>query len=258
MKEFAFTLRPFVTVAQLLAYLLVLIRIFSSGLHKTYFWFTIYICYESVRLALVWFMPYGTNLYAYTYFLTQPITWCLYLLVILELYHLALKNHAGIATFARRALMVALAGSTLLSAVTFAFEAQQPDFNPIRTYLLIERMILSSLLILLLLFTAFLGYFPVPVNRNTVAHTRIFACYFLLRTILLIFRNLITGEAIYGVNLVLSLLATACLTSWALLLSRAGEEISTSTSYRSDPEAEERLIAQLDAINRTLLSSAKK
>jgi hypothetical protein len=118
-------------------------------------------------------------------------------------------------------------------------------------------MILSSLLIFLLLFTAFLAYFPVPVNRNTATHTRIFACYFLLRTVLLIFRNLITGDATYGVNMVLSLLATACLVSWAALLSRSGEEIPTSTSYRRDPEQEERLIAQLNAINRTLLTSAK-
>jgi hypothetical protein len=138
------------------------------------------------------------------------------------------------------------------------FEAQQPEFDILRTYVLIERLIVSSLLFFLLLFTAFLAYFPVPVNRNTVAHARIFACYFLFKTALLVFRNLITGDAAYTVNIVVSLLATGSLISWALLLSPAGEEIKATTSRRSDPEVEERLVAQLDAINRTLLSSAKK
>ena len=258
MKALASWLRPFTTAAQLLAYLLVLTRVFSSGLHHTYRWFTIYICYETARLGLFGFIPVATKLYGYIFFVTQPVTWCLYLLVILELYQLALKNHPGIAKFARRALIIAIWVSTLVSVATVAYEMRQASFNILRTYFVMERLILSSLLVFLLLFTAFLAYFPVPLNRNTVTHTRIFACYFLLRTVVLIFRNLITGDAAYGVNIVLSLLATGSLLAWAALLSRAGEEIPTSTSYRRDPEHEERLLAQLNAINRTLLSSAKK
>jgi hypothetical protein len=182
----------------------------------------------------------------------------LYLLVIMELCQLVLKDHVGILTFGRKFLSVALAVSTLASVATLAFEAQQPQFDIIRTYVLIERLIISSLLLFLLLFTAFLAYFPVPVNRNTVVHARIFACYFLFKTALLVFRNLITGDTVYAVNIVLSMLTTSCLIGWAVLLSPAGEEIKALTSRRSDPDAEERLVAQLDAINRTLLSSAKK
>src|SRR5688572_9628822 len=100
MKELASTLRPFATFAQLAAYVAVLARIFTSGLHHTYRWFTIYICYEAMRLAVMGLMPLATKMYGYTYFFTQPLTWCLYLLVILELCQLALRNHAGIASFA--------------------------------------------------------------------------------------------------------------------------------------------------------------
>jgi hypothetical protein len=60
------------------------------------------------------------------------------------------------------------------------------------------------------------------------------------------------------INLVLQLLATVCLLAWAALLTPAGEQIQTATSRRRDPEAEEKLVAQLDAINRTLLASAKE
>jgi hypothetical protein len=258
-KELAATLRPFANIAQLAAYALVLARIFSAGLHKTYRSFTIYICFEAIRLATVGFIPVATNLYSYAYFVTQPFAWCLYLLVILELCQLALRNHAGIATFARRGLIGALGISTAVSLGTLAFDGEVPGLDDIvRSYFLVERLILSSLLIFLLLFTAFLAYFPVPVNRNTVMHTRIFACYFFVRTVILIFRNLISGDAVYGINIFVSLLATATLTAWAMLLSRAGEEVKTTTSYRRDPEAERRLIAQLDALNDTLLSSVKK
>jgi hypothetical protein len=253
------TLRPFLTGAQLVAYVLVLVRIYSAGLHQTYRWFTIYMLYETVRLVVMGFLiPLATKLYGYIYFFTQPVTWCLYVLVILELYQLALRNKTGIATFARRTFVIALVISITLSLGTLAFESQQAEFNIPHTYMLIERLILSSLLVLLLLFTAFLAYFPVPVNRNTVVHTRVFACYFLVRTVLLIFRNVVTGDAVYIVNAVMQLLATASLISWAMLLSRAGEEVKALTNVRRSAEMEQKLIAQLDAINRTLLSSAKK
>jgi hypothetical protein len=254
------TLRPFVTIAQLLAYVLVLVRMFTAGLHRTYRWFAIYIIYETIRLASFGFMHSGTKLYGYIFFFTQPITWCLYLLVILELYQLSLKNHAGIATFARQCLIGALALSTLVSVAALASETAEPGFNILRTYFLIERLIVSSLLLVLLLFTAFLAYFPVPVNRNTVVHTRIFACYFLFKTVLLVFRNLLPDDSPSAglINIVVQLLATICLMTWSLLLSRQGEAIKSATSYRSDPLQEERLIGQLEAINRTLLSSTKK
>jgi hypothetical protein len=258
MKQLATTLRPYLIAAHLLAYILVLARIFGAGLHRTYRWFTIYICFEAVRVIVTGSIPIATKLFGYVYFYTQPVTWCLYLLVILELYQLALKNYSGIATFARRALTIALSISTVASVATLAFEAQQPEFDILRTYVLIERLILSSLLIFLLLFALLLTYFPVPVNKNTLTHTRIFSCYFLLKTVLLIFRNMITGDAVYSVNIVVQLLAIGSLVAWSLLLNREGEEIRTVTSARRDPEIEERLIAQLDAINRTLLSSAKK
>jgi hypothetical protein len=253
-------LRPFVTSAQLLAYVLVLTRMFTAGLHRTYRWFAVYVVYETIRLAAFGFMHAGTKIYGYIYFFTQPVTWCLYLLVILELYQLALKNHPGIAKFARKSLVIALAVSTLLSVATLVFEAQAPEFNPLRTYVLIERLILVSLLLLLLLFTAFLAYFPVPVNRNTVVHTRIFACYFFFKTVLLVFRNLMPDDSPSTglINIIVQLLATTCLMAWAMLLSRQGEAIQASTSYRSDPTQEERLIGQLEAINRTLLSTTKK
>jgi hypothetical protein len=258
MKQFGTTLRPYLIVAQFFAYILVLARIFSAGMHKKYKWFTAYIIFEAVRTAVAFAIPVATKLYAHVYFASQPITWCLYLLVILELYQLTLKDHVGIATLGRRVLMLALSVSTLASLATLAFEAQQPQFDIVRTYVLIERLIVSSLLFFMLLFMAFLAYFPVPVNRNTVAHARIFSCYFLFKTGLLVFRNVITGDAAYAVNIIVYLLSTVCLIGWALLLRPAGEEIRALTSRRSDPDAEERLIAQLNAINRTLLSSAKK
>jgi hypothetical protein len=113
-------------------------------------------------------------------------------------------------------------------------------------------------LVLLLVFTGFLAYFPVPVNRNLVVHTRIFACYFLFKTALLVFRNVVSEDYLYSLNILMQVLSTITLMAEALLLTRQGETVKALTSRRSDPEVEGRLIAQLDAINRTLLSSAKK
>lgn len=255
------TLRPLITGAQLVAYTVLTFRLFSTKLNSVYRWFSAYILYELARVILFGFMNPRTNLYTAIYFVTQPITWCLYLLVILELYQLVLRNHPGIAKFGRRAVLIGLSVSTAISLATLFLDLQHPSpmYVRIATYVLIERLIVSSLLLFLLLLTAFLTYFPVPVNRNTVVHTRIFACYLTVKAALLIFRNMIVRDELAAmINLVVQLLSTACLVAWSVLLTRSGESVERRRPSGRDREAEERLIAQLDAINSTLLGSAKK
>src|SRR5688500_18193860 len=112
MKQLGTVLRPYLVVAQIVAHVLVLTRIFSGGLHRIYKWFTGYILFETVRVSVMGLLPIATKLYGQVYFASQPITWCLYLLVIVELYQLTLKNHVGIATPGRRVLTIALSVST--------------------------------------------------------------------------------------------------------------------------------------------------
>lgn len=254
----ALQLRPILNAALLLAYAVLVWRLYASGLHKVYRWFFAFVTFESVRLVLMSSIDIKTNLYAEVYFVTQPATWCLYLMVLLELNQTSLRNHPGIASLGRRFVGWALVAATAASLVSLAFDLQSSQTQYIALYLLIERLVMVSLLLFLLLLTLFLAYFPVPVNRNVVIHTRIFALFFFLKTAVLMVRGLVSGETVYTLNLAIQALSLGCLAAWSLLLSKAGEDVPAVSSRWRERESEQRVLAQLDAINRTLLNSAKK
>lgn len=251
-------LRTFLTIIQIGAYLLLLTNLFRSGLFGKYRYFGWYITLELTRLSVMSLLPLQTQIYAHVYFATQPIVWLFYVLVVLELFQLVLRNHAGIASLGRRALTWSLAGSALVSGLTLLVDLQtgSSEHALLYNFMLLERLVMTSLLLLLLCLTVFLGIFPVPLTRNIRVHTAVFAVYFAVRTSLLWIRTIYGVEQAQILNLAGATLAIGCLLAWTTLLGSSGETVPVRVKLKS--EAEERLLAQLDAINETLLRSARK
>ena len=258
--KLALQLRPYLNAALVFAYAVLAWRLYRTQLHRVYRWFFAYVTFETVRVAVMSSLDIRTNLYTELYFVTQPITWILYLLVLLELNQAALRNHPGIASFGRKFVGWALIGATVASLASLFLDLSSPSSGSayVATFLLIERLVMLSLLLFLLLLTAFLAYFPIPVNRNLVIHARIFAIFFFFKTLVLIFRNMMSGDTIYTINTAVQVLSLVCLTGWITLLSKEGERVAAPSSRWRDTASEQRVLAQLDAINQTLLSSAKK
>ncbi|MGH9632121.1 MAG: hypothetical protein ACRD7E_27770, partial [Bryobacteraceae bacterium] len=84
------------------------------------------------------------------------------------------------------------------------------------------------------------------------------AIFFLAKTAGLFARNVLGTDATEAVNAVLISAACACLVAWIVLLKPAGEKVAAKAGTRWSADAEERLLAQLEAINKTLLGSAKE
>ncbi|HYP13882.1 MAG TPA: hypothetical protein VEQ63_08150 [Bryobacteraceae bacterium] len=253
-------IRPYVTAAEAAAYIALLWRLFRHGLFRTYRLFTVFLCFELFRLCYSGVLDPSTRVYRNLYFFSQPVTWILLLLVIMELYELTLKHYSGLATWGRRVLSVALIASAMVSLATVVLDIQtHPTLDSrVALYFTIERVIVVSLLLFIFALALFLGYFPVPVNRNTILHLRIFSVYFVLKGAVLVALMVIPRESRPVVNLIIHLLSGSCLVAWATLLTKNGEDVQRRSSYRSDPELEQQLVSQLDAINRTLLGSAKR
>ena len=246
------------TILQIGSYLLLLTRLFRSGLRAKYRYFSLYIAFESIRLPLMSSLPYKSKLYAEVFFATQPIVWILFVLVVLELFQLVLQNHAGIESLGRKALKWSLILSALISGSTLLFELQnaRPESAILLNFFLLDRLVMSSLFVLLLCLIAFLAYFPVPLIRNIRVHASVFSAYFAARTILMFVVTLFGLETIAMLNVAGKLLAIFCLLSWTFLLTPAGEIPPAVQRPSSDQEA--RLLAQLNAINESLLKSARK
>jgi hypothetical protein len=114
-----------------------------------------------------------------------------------------------------------------------------------------------SLLLFVVFIALFLLWFPIPLNRNTVVHCGVFAGYFLTKSATFLVLGFVSEGATPHVNAAIRLLVTLCCAGWIFGLTRMGENIPAKIGHYWNPEEEQRLMAQLDSINRTLVHSAK-
>lgn len=254
-------------------YLVLYIRLRQQGLHRTYRFFSAYVLFRVVRaVALAAIGPVGgalardsspglaADLYAWLWVATEPVLWVLYILVVLELYGLVLQKYRGIASLGRWAIFAGLAIALAISSLTLAADLS----NPGEKYHIIlyasagDRGVASSLVIFLLLITAFLSWYPVPLSRNIVVHSVAYAVYFLSSTLAILMRNVSGGDKVELANIVLSGMSIVCLGVWICFLNRKGEARTITVRQQWRPDDEQHLMEQLDAINSTLLRAARK
>jgi hypothetical protein len=249
--------RNWLTILQIVGYVLLLRKLFVLDLFHRYRYFGFLVVVEAGRLPLMASLPPRSDLYAYVYFLTAPFIWVLYILVVLEFFQIILENHVGIATLGKKAVAGAIIMSVGVSGGTLLFDLQRTSTKAafLFNYMLLERMVMMSLLVMLLCLVAFAAYFPIPVRSNIRVHASIFAVYFTVRTAVLFLRVFFGLEAIVVINIALNLLAIGCLFAWTALLKADGETAPAIVPPSID---EERLMAKLESINDSLMGSAKK
>jgi hypothetical protein len=252
------TLRLVLTVIQIGGYAAVLTKVFRLGLQTKYRSFALYVVWELLRLVAILGIPYRSAFYAQFYIATQPISWILLVLAILEIFQLVLRTHVGIATLGRKVLTMSLIASTVVSCMTLFVDLQTVNVTSalLDTFALLERLVLTSVLLLVLCLTMMLAYFPVPITPNVRLHTCIFAAYFFIKTVLAWARTIWGVGVLKTTNPIAQITMALCLLAWAVWMNRAGEIATNVRRPSSDDEA--RLLGQLDAINQTLLKSARK
>jgi hypothetical protein len=250
-------IRFYLTILQIVGYVLLLRKLLRTHLLTKYRYFSLLIGAEAIRLIVMTSLPPRSNLYAEVYFATSPIIWILLALVVLEFFQLILKNHIGIATIGKKAVTWALIISTAVTGSTLLFDLQRNGTEPelLFTFMLLERMVTTSLLVLLLCLIGFASHFPVPVTRNIRVHASIFAVYFSLRTALFVLRLVFGVNMVPVMNTALQMLGVACIIAWIVLLTPAGEDLPLR---RAPSASEERLLAQLEAINESLMRTSRK
>ena len=246
--------------AQIAGFAILFWRLSTTKLTGIYRYFTAYVVFQIARLILAVFIPYRSNAYGNFFFTCEPIVWILSALAIMEVYGIVLRNHPGIATWGRWALAGSIGLSVLLSLCTLFLDYQNASekYPILANFFLLSRLVTISLLLFVVLITFCLLWFPIVLNRNTVVHCCVFAGYFLIKSATSVVAGLLLSEhSLVPLNITVQLLVTLCCAAWIVGLSAKGETIPAKIGHYWDPGQEERLMAQLDAINRTLLHSAK-
>ncbi len=239
---------------------ILILRLLFTRLYRVYRFFSGLVAAELAQGLVMLPLDPNEDAYAWVWLVSQPLLWAFYILVVLELYSLVFKEHAGISSIGRWAVMGALLVSTALSAASLYPDLSNPteQYRVLLYYTVIERGIVSSLLCFILLLTLFLTYFPVRISRNNLVHAVVFSVYFLASTLALLVRNVTGQDMTRAASTALLAISTSCLAAWILLLRRGEAEEKVYARGRWDPDLEDRLIRQLKALNSTLLRTSRK
>lgn len=242
-------------VIQTAALVGVFVRLWWTGLNRVYRYFFGYLIIELLQTVALASVPFYSNLYRDVWVATNGLIVCFYALIVLELYNVVLGDLAGIASTSRRYIKITLGLAILASLLLLSFE--KAPKNMTGQYFIFERAVVSSLVVFVLLITAFLSYYPVPLNRNVVAYFIGYAVYFLTKAAAVFIRNVgYNWDRQMGTFFLI--VYTGCLIFWMVALNRRGETRSLTIGHKWSPQEEERLLAQLKAINASLLRTARK
>ncbi|MGB9604483.1 MAG: hypothetical protein ACP5U2_05320 [Bryobacteraceae bacterium] len=221
--------------------------------------FAYYLCFHGLRGFALLTTPLNRTGYGYVYFATEPIVWLFYVLIVIELYTVALKDLKGIALLSRWVLSGLVGLAVLLSLISLP-----PDLNSNHPFPIIQvttaigRAICTSLALFLLGITAFFLSYPIPLSRNTIVHSAICSVYFLTLAAAYFVHNVVGRESWAVVNLSLVAITGLTLLAWIVLLKPEGERVMIEHRRPWSPETEQHLLDRLNALNTVLARSLRK
>ena len=227
----------------------VVLRIWAAGIQRTYPFFTAYLIVDFGQLLVLSNIPYSSRAYGYAYVFSEMLVVTLYVLVVLELYSKVLSPLSGVASLAQRYAGGAICMAALVSIGLLYFEPA--GSNLVAQFLVFERVMIFSLVLFILSLVGFLTYFPVALSRNVIVYTSGYAVFFLAKAVSFFGRNThVLGDAL--VDQIHIAVNDLCLLFWTVYLNRAGESTRMTIGHRTNPGDEQRVMRQLNAINRTL------
>lgn len=240
--------------------LCLLVRLYFLRMQKLYNLFALYLFTDLLTSLFLWYGQAFLNInYAKAWLALSPVRWFFYIAIIYTLIQSVMGNFPGLLKLSRRALAVSLLLALALAAVSARAEIGVIGSNDLISLgLVVERAITTASLLLLLFTTSFLLWFPIQLSRNVVIFTVGYLAYFGSSTLLLLARNLWVHQSSDFLNLVMMVITTACYAFWLLFLSKAGEIVPIRVGHRWNPAQQEKLLGQLDAINASLLKSARR
>lgn len=241
--------------AVLIGHVVLLARLFITGLARVYRCFSALLFCESILTSLLLAVRPHSNMYAVVWACSKPVEWILGLAVVLEIYSLVLHRYPGIASLTRWAILAGVMVSLLLSVASLSLDFHNPNekFPILRLAFAVQRTVDNTLVWALLMPWFLLTRFPIRLCRNVVVHCFLFSAFMGIESGGLFARNLLGTGWSNVTNFAMLAGTTLCLLGWILLIGRDGERAEGVVLARIDPEREHRLIGQLKSFNVLLM-----
>jgi hypothetical protein len=242
-------------VLEIAALAILCLRLCLAGLHRIYVYFFGFLVLELLQALIPLLLPLRSRLYRDSYVASEALIVAFSALVVLELYSKVLRDLPGIAGTARRYIRLTLGLAIVIALLPLGVETTMATLTGYLNSF--ERIVMLSLVVFVLLVSVFLVYYPIPLGRNVIVYSIGYTVFFLTNaTVFLIIdlghywiRQL--SSLVMGVDVV-------CFVFWTAALSRQGETKRVVVGHQWNPADEQKLRAQLDAINASLLRAGRK
>ena len=248
-------LDTFLRAVLLLGSILMVFKLYRTGLYHRYPVFFVFFIFRIPNSIWPLFVNLSSPLYQQVWVPTDLIGQGFYVLMVVELYRLALEKYKGLYSMGRWVMYLSLAVSLGISAASLLpqIKPSMPQRSKIMFYVVAtERGIQTGLAIFILLILCFLSFFPVKLSRNVRVHALVFSVFFLSNTFVLLMRSLFGLRLASEMGTVLLGVTTASVVAWLALLNAAGEEARMAPAP-SGQVHESRLLTHLDSLNAALL-----
>ena len=155
-------------------------RLWSERLARTYLRLTIFLCAELLQNIVFLPVPPGSTLYGWIFILSSPILWILAYFVVLELYRLILEDYPGISGAGRNGVTWSMGMALAISAIYAipALRTAHGKFPVLTIYWIVERSIVLGLLLFIVLIQLFLLRYRLRLSRNRIVYATGYALYF--------------------------------------------------------------------------------
>jgi hypothetical protein len=194
-----------------------------------------------------------SNVYALTYMAAQIVCLAIAANLVRNIYRRAMGDYQALATFGAKAASGVIVSVAILSA---AFIGLNMRVMPGRSQVLhwffsFEQVMNVAIVLMLLLITAFVLWFPVNVKKNVVIYILGAAVYFLSRVVGLLAANSVSAKQLDTISACMISVAAACYLLWGLGFQPEGASAPVVTA-RWNPATAAHLNSQLAAINTAL------
>jgi len=233
------------------------VRLVVSRLASVYKFFFFYVLVDLIQTSEPFWLRFGSNWYGHIFLITEGIMLCLYVLIVFELYSVLFKELKGIARLAQRFTAFALVASVAI-ALALRTVLPQPR-SVIEVFFYFESAVILSLAAFILLITAFVVYYPVPLYRNVVIYSMGYAVYFLSKAALLFLNNAGNSAWIRLWSTLALVVSIATVGFWTVFLNRAGEQRTIVVGRRwADSTAQQQILKRLNELNESLARARGK
>ena len=249
--------------------LLLAIRVWGLGLHRVYRVFCIFLVFDVLTSSLaLWVQlqqPKGWD-YRVVWLILTPIDWVLYIALVYVLLSALLAKFPGVLSFSRKVLHFSFLTGAVIGIVT-----ARPEFlsyertrhvqalaRILAAVAIADRVVSMTAFLALTATLIFILWFPVQMPRNLAVFCVGLVVFFAARTGMWIIYS--WGPHINSafVNTVVLFVLSGCLLYWLIVINKAGEQVPTRIGHSWNAAEQQRLLAQLEAMNATLLRAARR